>query len=90
MSSQRSKLESLKEKVDKLDMNEHRQIYNIIKRLNTKEIQTTKTQQGILIVADTLDKDTVDEIEKYVHFCIDQRKRMDDDLKTRKEYERMV
>lgn len=90
MSNQRSRLESLKEKVDKLDVNEHRQIYNIIKRFNTKEIQTTKTQQGILVIADTLDKDTVDEIERYVHFCIDQRRRMDDDLKTRKEYERMV
>ena len=86
----RSNLESLKEKIDKLDVNEHRQIYNIIKRLNKNQIQTTKTQQGILITADTLDKETTDEIERYVHFCLDQRKRMDDDMKTRKEYERMV
>jgi hypothetical protein len=83
-------LESLKEKIDKLDSNEHKQIYNIINRLNKSQIQTTKTQQGILITADNLDKETVDEIEKYVHFCIDQRKRMDIDMKTRKEYERMV
>lgn len=83
-------MESLKEKIDKLEVNEHKQIYNIIKRLNKSQIQTTKTQQGILITADNLDKETVDEIERYVHFCIDQRKRMDDDMKTRKEYERMV
>jgi hypothetical protein len=88
--SSRSTLESLKEKIDKLDPNEHRQIYNIIKRFNKNQLQTTKTQQGILITADTLDKDTINEIEQYVHFCIDQRKRMDDDMKTRKEYERMV
>jgi uncharacterized protein YjaZ len=88
--SSRSNLESLKEKIDKLDSNEHKQIYNIINRLNKSQIQTTKTQQGILITADNLDKETVDEIEKYVHFCIDQRKRMDVDMKTRKEYERMV
>ena len=88
--SLRSKLESLKEQIDKLDVNEHRQIYNIIKRFNKNELQTTKTQQGILITADTLDKDTLEEIERYVHFCMDQRKRMDDDMKTRKEYERMV
>jgi hypothetical protein len=88
--SSRSVLESLKEKIDKLDSNEHKQIYNIINRLNKSQIQTTKTQQGILITADNLDKETVDEIEKYVHFCIDQRKRMDIDMKTRKEYERMV
>jgi hypothetical protein len=90
MSYPRSKLESLKEKIDKLDVNEHRQIYNIIRRFNTNQVQTTKTQQGILITADTLDKDTLDEIERYVHFCVDQRRRMDDDMKTRKEYERMV
>ncbi len=71
-------------------MNEHRQIYNIIKRFSKSDIQSTKTQQGILITADKLDKETIDEIEKYVHFCIDQRKRMDDDMKERKEYERMI
>lgn len=86
----RSILESLKEKIDKLDSNEHKQIYNIINRLNKNQIQTTKTQQGILITADNLDQETVDEIQRYVHFCIDQRKRMDVDMKTRKEYERMV
>jgi len=90
MAYPRSKLESLKEQIDKLDVNEHRQIHNIIKRFNKSELQTTKTQQGILITADTLDKDTLEEIERYVHFCMDQRKRMDDDMKTRKEYERMV
>jgi signal-transduction protein with cAMP-binding, CBS, and nucleotidyltransferase domain len=88
--SYRSKLETLKDQIDKLDVNEHRQIYNIIKRFNTNQIQTTKTQQGILITADTLNKETIDEIERYVHFCLDQRKRMDEDMKTRKEYERMV
>lgn len=88
--SSRSKLESLKEKIDKLDTNEHRQIHNIIKQFNTNPIQTTKTQQGILITADNLDEKTVEEIEKYVHFCMDQRKRMDSDMKTRKEYERMI
>jgi len=30
------------------------------------------------------------EIETYIHFLIDQRKRIDDDNKTRKSYERMV
>lgn len=86
----RSRLETLKEQIDKLDVNEHRQIYNIIKQYNKTQVQTTKTQQGILITADMLDGDAVNEIERYVHFCIDQRKRMDTDMKTRKEYERMV
>lgn len=88
--SLRSRLESLKDKIDKLDSNEHRQIHAIIKQKNKSEVQSTKTQQGILITADKLDKETIDEIEQYVHFCIDQRKRIDDDMKERKEYERMI
>lgn len=87
--SSRSKLESLKDQIDKLDVNEHRQIYNIIKRFN-KDTPLTKTQQGVLITADTLSSETLEEIERYITFCIDQRKRMDDDMKTRKKYERMV
>ena len=85
--SSRSKLETLKEQIDKLDINEHRQIYAIMKRANP---QVTKTQNGILISSDVLSQETITEVERYVHFCLDQRKRMDDDMKTRKEYERMV
>jgi hypothetical protein len=88
--SSHSTLEVLKEQIDKLDSDEHKQIYNIIKRFNKNQIQTTKTQQGILITANTLDKETISEIERYVHFCLDQRKRMNEDMKVRKEYERMV
>ena len=80
----------LKDQIDKLDSNEHRQIYNIIKRFSKSEIKYTKTQQGILITADNLDNDTLNEIEKYIHFCIDQRKRIEEDMKERKEYERMI
>ena len=85
--SSRSKLETLKDQIDKLDINEHRQIYAIMKRANP---QVTKTQNGILISSDVLSQETITEVERYVHFCLDQRKRMDDDMKTRKEYERMV
>ena len=88
--SSHSNLEILKEKIDNLDGNEHKQIYNIIKRFNKSEIQKTRTQQGVLITANSLDNDTIVEIEKYVHFCIDQHKRMEEDMKTRKEYERMM
>ena len=30
------------------------------------------------------------EIEKYINFCTDQKKRMEEDMKTRKNYERLV
>ena len=52
--------------------------------------QVTKTQNGVLVSTDTLNEDILVEVERYVHFCLDQRKRMEDDMKTRKSYERMV
>ena len=82
-----SMLEALKDKIDRLEVNEHKQIYNIIKKISP---QVTRTQNGVLVSSDTLDEDTLVEVEKYVLFCLDQRKRMEDDMKTRKTYERMV
>ena len=83
----RSKLEMLKDQIDKLEPNEHKQIYNIMKK---KELQVTKTQNGVLVSADKISEETLEEVEKYVLFCLDQQKRMSEDMKTRKTYERMV
>lgn len=83
----RSKLETLKEQIDKLEINEHKQIYNIMKK---NEPPVTKTQNGVLVSADSLNEETLKQVEHYVLFCLDQRKRMDEDMKTRKTYERMV
>ena len=82
-----SKLESLKDKIDNLEINEHKQIYNIMKKNGPP---VTKTQNGVLISSETLDNETLAEVERYVLFCVDQRKRMEDDMKTRKSYERMI
>ena len=81
------KLEKLKEQIDKLDTNEHIQIYQIMQKGNPV---VTTTQNGVLISSETLSEETMVEVEKYGLFCMDQRKRMDEDLKTRKNYERMV
>jgi hypothetical protein len=83
----RSRKESLKEQIDKLDNTEHLQIYNIIK-LHTEAI--TRVSNGVLISTDTLNDACLTEIENYVFFCTDQRKRMEEDSKTRKNYERLV
>ena len=70
----RSKLEALKDQIDKLETNEHKQIYNIMKKT---DFQSTKTQNGVLVSADSLDEDVLTEEDKYLNFCLDQRKRMD-------------
>jgi hypothetical protein len=86
-SIERQKKEWLKDQLDRMESNEHTQIFNIIKKYTE---QYTKTQTGILISTDTLNNECLDEIEKYVVFSIDQRKRIEEDAKTRKTYERLV
>ena len=83
----RSKKEWLKEQLDKMDSNEHTQVYEIIKKYTD---QLTKTQNGVLVSTDNLNDECLGEIERYITFCLDQRKRMEEDNKTRKNYERMV
>jgi hypothetical protein len=83
----RSKKEWLKEQIERLDVNEHVQIYEIVKRY-TENI--TRSPTGVFISSEHLSDECLVEMENYVLFCLDQRKRMEEDLKTRKTYERMV
>jgi hypothetical protein len=83
----RSRKEWLKDQIDRMDVNEHTQLLTIIKKYTD---QFTKTNSGILISTDNMTDECLTEIEKYVTFSIDQRKRIDEDLKTRKTFERMM
>jgi hypothetical protein len=85
--STRSKKEWLKEQIDLMEGNEHNQVFAIIKKYTD---QFTKTQNGVLISTDNLSDECLLEIEKYVLFCVDQKKRMDEDHKVRKTYERLL
>jgi hypothetical protein len=70
-----------------MDTNEHVQVLAIIQKYTE---QVTKTQSGILVSTDMLNDECMKEIEQYVVFSLDQRKRIDEDSKARKTYERMV
>ena len=83
----RQQKEQLKEQIDKLDANEHQQLYNIVQKWTT---EITRTPGGVLISSENLSSECLQEMEKYTLFCLDQRKRMEDDQKTRKTYERLV
>ena len=83
----RSKKEWLKDNLDRMEANEHNQVFAIIKKYTD---QFTKTQSGVLVSTDNLPSECLTEIEQYIHFCLDQKKRMEDDMKTRKSYERLV
>ena len=77
----RSQKEALKEKIEKLDPQEHAQIFNVIKKYTESY---TKTLSGVLVSSENLTDECLVEIEKLVSFYLDQRKRMDADNEERK------
>jgi hypothetical protein len=82
----RSKLEQMKAQVDALDANEHKQLYYIISQFTT---EFTKTTNGVFVSSDKLSLECLEQIETHIQFCSDQRKRMEEDQKQRKTYERI-
>ena len=83
----RAKKEWMKEQLDTMDVHEHAQVLSIIRQYTD---QCTKTQNGVLISTEYLNEACLEKIEQYIHFLLDQRKRMEEDTKTRKSYERMM
>jgi hypothetical protein len=83
----RNDKEWMKEQIDKLEITEHTQIFDIVKRYTESY---TKTQSGILVSTNDLSDDCLNEVHRYISFCLDQKKRMDEDQKTRKTYESML
>lgn len=77
----------MKERLDAMDANEHAQIFTIVRKYTD---QGTRTQTGILISSEFLNDDCLGEIDAYIQFLTDQRKRMEEDTKARKSYERMI
>jgi hypothetical protein len=81
----RSRKEKLKEQLERLDPQEHTQIFGIIQKYTDK---FTKTEHGALVSSDNLSDECLLEIEKLVLFYVDQRKRMDTDATDRKLFDR--
>lgn len=66
--------EKLKENMDKLDAEEHAQIFAIVKQYTDT---FTKTQNGVLISSESLSDECLVEMEKMVNYFLDQRKSID-------------
>jgi hypothetical protein len=77
----RAQKEALKERLEKLDPQEHEQIFAILKRYTDKY---TKTQNGVFVSSDVLSDECLREIDQMVSFYMDQRKRMEADAAERK------
>jgi hypothetical protein len=70
----RVRKERLKETLEKLDAQEHAEVFKIIKQHTT---EYTRTQTGVLVSSDVLPDSCLLEMEKLVTYFLDQRKRMD-------------
>ncbi len=77
----RARKEALKEQIEKLDPQEHAQIFAIVKKYTDTY---TKTQNGVLVSSEGLPDQCIKEMETMVNFYLDQRKRMDSDAVNRK------
>ena len=67
----RQQKEKLKENLDKLDADEHAQIFTVLKKYTDT---FTKTQNGVLVSSDTLSDECLREMETMVAYYLDQRK----------------
>jgi hypothetical protein len=83
----RTKKEWMKDRLDAMDANEHSQIFAIVRKYTD---QGTRTQSGILISTEFMNDECLAEIDAYIQFLSDQRKRMEEDTKARRSYERML
>jgi len=70
----RQQKEKLKENLEKLDAEEHAQIFNIVKKYTDN---FTKTQTGVLISSESLSYECLVEMEKMVNYYLDQHKTID-------------
>jgi len=72
----RARKDRLRENLDRLDVNEHAQVFQTIKKYTDKY---TKTETGVLVSSETLPIDCLVEMETLVTFYLDQRAHMDAD-----------
>jgi hypothetical protein len=72
----RLRKEALKEQIEKLDPQEHAQIFGVVKKYTDSY---TKTHSGVLVSSDNLPDECIREMETMVNFYMDQRKRMESD-----------
>lgn len=77
----RNRKEQLREQIDRLDSEEHAQLFAIVKQYTENY---TKTQSGVMVSSDNLPNECLEEMEKMVKFYKDQRQRMEADALERK------
>ena len=68
--------ERMKDRIERLSECEHEQIFRIICKFTD---QYTNSESGILVSSENLTEECLSEIEKYIDFCLEQKRRLDED-----------
>ncbi len=76
MEATRQQKERLKDNLEKLSECEHEQVFKIINKFTD---QYTCSESGVLVSADNLNLECIEEIQKYIDFCFAQKQRLDSD-----------
>lgn len=69
----RSRKERLKEQLEKLDPEEHAQLFAVLQRYTQ---DYTRTQTGVLVSSETLPDECLLELERMVTYFLDQKARL--------------
>jgi len=77
----RARKEKLRDQLETLDIHEHAQVFDVIRRYTN---EYTRTNTGALISSESLPDACIVEMETLVAFYLDQRKQMDADERARK------
>ena len=77
----RARKEKLRDQLETLDIHEHAQVFDVIRRYTN---EYTRTNTGALISSESLPDACIVEMETLVAFYLDQRKQMDAEERARK------
>ena len=78
--------ETIQSRLEMLDQNEHEQIFKIVRKY-TKEY--TRSDTGVYVSSKNLPQECLDEMDRYIHFCFDQRAHLEADSVVRNKYEKL-
>jgi hypothetical protein len=79
--------ERIRDLLEKLEQNEHEQIFTIIRKYTH---EYTRSDNGIFVSSKSLPTECLDEIDQYIHFCFAQREHLQEGEQIRTEYEKLV
>ena len=83
----RQRKEKLKDDLDKLSQCEHEQIFEMIQKSVSKY---TCSETGVFVSADIIPESCFSQIETYVSFCFEQKKRLNEGEIKREEYSKLL